>query len=249
MLRTKRKAITTVGSPAKKAKPLPNVTGTIVALEKSRSNERIRFKRCIDTAEELYHQVFKFMSRVHTAIKEHGIDSVRGPMETRYNVLLERLYQLEPLTWREQTRGPTSSRSWKASETTEDSKKHSALWILWTPPPERNIHDEELGKTLNEASGPYLTWGLPKRDGVISLDTDAFKKGVPVFVIEKFKVRNDDGKMKVQHRIKGLYFIFRKIKGHSTKMSLMTWEHVISGWLASEKVEKSASTPEWTKDE
>ena len=247
MATNKRKAATTASERPKKVKKLPDIGKTIRSLDKSRRNEIIRFKRCIQGAEELYHQVFKFMIRVRAAAKKYGIDSIRAPLEARYNVLLERLRQLEPLTWREQTRGPTSSRSWKVNTCT-DPKKNSVLWIMWTPPAERNIKDEELGKTLNESSGPYLTWGLPKRDGIISLDTDAFKKGVPVFVIEKFKVRGEDGKAKVQHRIKGLYIIFRKIKKHSTKMSLMAWEHVIGGWLSSKKVEKSEQVPLWTKE-
>jgi hypothetical protein len=31
-------------------------------------------------------------------------------------------------------------------------------------------------------------------------------------------------------------------------MSLMTWEHVVRGFMADEKVEKSEDIPEWVKD-
>jgi hypothetical protein len=245
---SKRKGTTTPPRAAKRAKQVTDIAETITNLEKSRDNERKRFKRCILAAEELYHQVFKFMIRCKQAIRERGLTTVQESLQERYNILLGRLSQLESLTWREQTRGPTSSRSWKAG-TPEEAKKHPALWILWTPPPERNIPDEDIERTLNEASGPYLTWGLPKRNSVISLDTDVFKKGVPTFVIEKFKVADpDSGKSKVCHRIKGLYFIFRKIKKDSTKMSLMTWEHVVRGFMADEKVEKSEDIPDWVKD-
>ena len=245
---SKRKGTTTPPRAAKRTKQVTDIAETIANLEKSRENERRRFKRCISAAEELYHQVFKFMIRCKQAIREHGLAAVQESLQERYNILLGRLSQLEQLTWREQTRGPTSSRSWKVG-TPEEATKHPAMWILWTPPPERNIPDEDIERTLNEAYGPYLTWGLPKRDGIISLDTDTFQKGVPTFVIEKFKVADPDtGKAKVCHRIKGLYFIFRNIKKDSTKMSLMTWEHVVKGWLAHEKVEKSEDIPDWVKD-
>jgi len=175
-------------------------------------------------------------------IAKIGMERVIERAKTRYTVLLSRLRELSALTWHEQTRGPTSNRSFSVG-TPEDGDE-PALWVLFTPPAERSIQNSEIGRTLNESDGPWLTWGLPMRKGVISLDTEAFTRGKPVFVIEKGKV-SVDGRQRVQHRIKGLYFIFKDIKETSTKVSMMTWDYVIDGWMTGEKNDKKA--PTWAK--
>ena len=226
----------------------PNVAEVIEKLESSRHNERRRFKTCIKAAEKLYSQVYKFMIKLRSSLKDKnilakiGVEGVIAQARVRYLTLLSRLGDLGALTWHEQTRGPTSSRSFSVG--TPEEGDEPALWVLFTPPPERCAPDSEQGRTLNESDGPWLTWGLPRRLGVISLDTEAFTRGKPVFVIEKGKVEVD-GKQRVQHRIKGLYFIFRDINETSTKVSMMTWEHVIDGWMSGEKNEKKA--PKWAK--
>ena len=44
----------------KDSKDTPDIAETIRKLEGSRTNERIRFARCIKAAEKLYHKVFNF---------------------------------------------------------------------------------------------------------------------------------------------------------------------------------------------
>lgn len=229
----------------------PDIADTIRKLEQSRHNEKVRFKRCIKAAEKLYHQVFKFMIKFREMMKKHegdqvAIAKIKEKARERFIVLLKRLNELSPLTWREQTRGPTSSRSWSIS-IPDDPKHHPALWVLWTKPAETTIRDDEDAPSLNFDQGSFLTWGLPKnKNGVITLNTGVYTKGKPVFVIEKYHERDSGGKTRVQHRIKGLYFLFKNIKTNSTKAALVAWEDLINGWFVGTKIEKGA--PRWIKD-
>ena len=61
-----------------------------------------------------------------------------------------------------------------------------------------------------------------------------------VYVIEKYHERDSEGKQRVQHRIKGLYFIFKNIKPCSTKAAMVTWEDLVNGWFTGIKKEKEA---------
>jgi len=233
----------------KESKETPDIAETIKNLERSRDNEKIRFDRCIKAAEKLYHKVFKFMLTFKVMIKKHAEDHValtkiKEKAKELEIVLLARLHELETLTWREQTRGPTSSRSWSIGDV-DDPSDHPALWILWTKQSETSIADDEDAPTLNYEMGSFLTWGLPKNKmSKITLDTEVFTKGKPVYVIEKYHEKDSEGKLKVQHHIKGLYFIFKNIKPGSTKAAMVTWEDLVNGWFTGIKKE----APRWTKN-
>tara|TARA_B110001450_G_scaffold256899_1_gene289355 strand:- start:2850 stop:3638 length:789 start_codon:yes stop_codon:yes gene_type:complete len=235
----------------KDSKDTPDIAETIRKLEGSRTNERIRFARCIKAAEKLYHKVFKFMLKFKEMLRKHADDQstlaqIKKKARERLDELLARLHELEALTWREQTRGPTSSRSWSIGDV-DDPSDHPALWILWTKPPEHTIRDDEDAPTLNYEMGSFLTWGLPKNKmSKITLNVEVFTKGKPVYVIEKYHERDSEGKLRVQHRIKGLYFIFKNIAACSTKAAMVTWEDLVNGWFTGIKKEKEA--PRWTKN-
>ena len=138
--------------------------------------------------------MLKFKKQIRKYVGDHeALATVKSKAKERFEVLLARLHELEALTWREQTRGPTSSRSWSIGPV-DDLQDHPALWILWTKPPDHTIRDDEDAPTLNYETGSFLTWGLPKnKSGTITLNTDVFTKGKPVFVIEKYHERDSEG--------------------------------------------------------
>ena len=207
-------------------------------LEKSREKEERRFNRCIRAANKLYSEIVAFMSELKTNLRDNAdVNAVKSQAMTDYTGLLARLHEIKGLTWREQSRGPTSNRSWSVVET----GRSPVLWLLFTPPTERTIQGE--GRTINYSEGNWLTWGLPTREGSITLNLEKFKRGAPVFVIEKERVLQDNGRTQVQHHIKGLYYIFKKIQPASTKLSMLTWEHLFDGWMKDVRNQKSA--PDW----
>lgn len=207
-------------------------------LEKSREKEERRFKRCIRAANELYIEIVAFMSELKTNLKDGAdIETIKSQAMIEYTGLLARLREIEGLTWREQTRGPTSNRSWSVDGTGSSP----VLWLLFTPPTERTIQGE--GRTVNYSEGNWLTWGLPLKNGSITLDLEKFKRGTAVFVIEKDRVLQGNGRTQVQHHIKGLYYIFKKIEPGSTKLSTLTWEHLFDGWMKDVRNQRGA--PEW----
>lgn len=234
-----------------KASDIPSIADTILKLEHSRRNEKIRFDRCIKAAEKLYRQIFNFMIRFKKYLKtnpghEQALQRIKIQAKEHFDVLSERLHELEDLTWREQTRGPTSSKSWSVSKP-DDPAHHPALWVLWTKPLETKVRDDGDAPSLNFVQGSFLTWGLPRsKEGTITLDTDVYAKGKPVFVIEKYKETDSEGKPRVQHRIKGLYFILKNIKPKSTKMVMVAWEDIINGWITGHKIEKEV--PQWVRE-
>ncbi len=57
--------------------------------------------------------MLKFKKQIRKYVGDHeALATVKSKAKERFEVLLARLHELEALTWREQTRGPTASRSW-----------------------------------------------------------------------------------------------------------------------------------------
>tara|TARA_B100000795_G_C22716066_1_gene405500 strand:+ start:364 stop:1044 length:681 start_codon:yes stop_codon:yes gene_type:complete len=138
------------------------------------------------------------------------------------------------LEWREQARGPTSTRSAKVIGL-ENVKEwdHHPIWILCTPRTERTV--ETSGRTLNCSAGEFLTWGLPD---IKTFDRRVFKKYRLVFVIEKIK-----GGTHVQHRIKNVYMCLAKAKKTDASLYLVTWKHFMETVLSGNVVKP----PFWCK--
>tara|TARA_B100001559_G_C16476024_1_gene611429 strand:- start:666 stop:1517 length:852 start_codon:yes stop_codon:yes gene_type:complete len=223
-------------------KPKKDISKEIENLEKSRSNERIRFKRCIDAANDAYVEIstlnkqgtrlksryrkeFKGQGLSDQEARERGAKKARKELKAQINEAYDVIVKLGALTWREQIRGPTTSKSWSVVD--KSPLSYNPLWIVYTPPKERNITDENIERTLNYSDDHFLVWGLPRnKSNIISLDREEFAQWRLVYVIEKYMVEINDKKM-TQHRIKGLYVIFDKIVDASLRLHLVRWNYYI----------------------
>jgi hypothetical protein len=239
-------------------KPKRDISIEIEYLERSRANERIRFNRCIDAANDAYVDIstlnkqstslktkyrkeFKGQGLSDQEARKKGAKKARKELKAQINEAYDVIVKLEALTWREQIRGPTTSRSWSVVD--KSPLAYNPLWIVYTPPKERNITDEKMERTLNYSDEHFLVWGLPhNKSNIITLDREEFVPWRLVYVIEKY-VDEIYGKKMTQHRIKGLYVIFDKVEDDSLRLHLVRWNYYIKNVLKGESVK----LPTWLK--
>ena len=239
-------------------KPKRDISREIENLEKSRANERIRFNRCIAAANDVYVDIsilnkqstrlktkyrkeFKTQELSDQEARKKGAKKAKKELKAKIIEAYDVILKLEALTWREQIRGPTTSRSWSVVD--KSPLAYNPLWIVYTPPKERNITDENIGRTLNYSDEHFLVWGLPhNKSNIITLDREEFVPWRLVYVIEKYVDEINDKKM-TQHRIKGLYVIFDKVVDESLRLHLVRWNYYIKNILEAERVQ----LPAWLK--
>lgn len=192
----------------------------VESLNKHRRAVERTFRKLIDGACQTYNDVSAFCANFISNFDTIDKEVVRVSY-LQFQKEIEQYTSL--LEWREQARGPTSTRSAKVIGL-EDVKEwdNHPIWILSTPRTERTIISH--GRTLNCSDGEFLTWGLPD---IKTFDRSVFKKYRLVFVIEKIK-----GGTHVQHRIKNLYMCLTKAKKKDDVLYMVTWKHFMETVLS-----------------
>ena len=184
-----------------------------------RAVERV-FRKLINGACETYKDVSSFCANFRENFDTIDKEVARGSY-LQFQKEIEQYTSL--LEWREQARGPTSTRSAKVIGLEDGNEwDNHPIWILSTPRTERTIISH--GRTLNCSDGEFLTWGLPD---IKNFDRSVFKKYRLVFVIEKIK-----GGTHVQHRIKNLYMCLTKAKKKDDTLYMVTWKHFMETVLS-----------------
>ncbi len=213
-------------TPPNDASPRPKKKRRVNELMESllahrRGEERL-FKKLMRRLKTVYQQISMFTAET---LKKRTNSEATDPEE--FQRLSAELVQFASLHWREQARGPTSTRSVKVDDIDHYKQwDHHPIWLLYTPRTERTVQTH--GRTLNHADGAFMTWGLPSAS---AFDRRVFKQCRPVFVIEKVK-----GGSHVQHRIKNMYVCLTKAKSDDDRVYLVTWTHFMERVIGGSKV-------------